>query len=230
MTESSVWYAIPSARPDGGTLKLWHQRGYKLAVQRDSGASTLPLAEDTLQFFRDYKGYAESVNHLCSQILKYHPKTKVIVTGGDDVLPDPNHSPETIQQLFTMHFPDLYGILQPTADHWMVDGSGRSASERVAYSPWMGRTWCLEANQGHGPLWPEYFHHFVDEDLQESAFKQGMFAQDKRITQYHHHWQRKGGSRPPHLRTIDRPENWKAAKALFESRKEAGFPGSERKR
>lgn len=233
-----VWYAIPSARPDGGTLKLWKERGYRVAVQRDpvSGAGEGSVGRvvegQGIEFYREYNGYADAVNFLCKEILLDSPETKIIVTGGDDIEP-PAPAPLLIQETFVGHFgPDLYGVMQPTGDRWMVDEAGRSCSERVAYSPWMGRGWCQRANLGTGPLWHEYTHFYVDEELQEVALRQDAFWQRPDLSQYHHHWIREGepnqGKRPPHLVGKDSQEKWRKAKALFTTRKAAGYPGSER--
>jgi hypothetical protein len=94
----------------------------------------------------------------------------------------------------------------------------------------MGRAWVTEANQGNGPLWTEYFHHFVDEELQAVATQQGAFWQRPDLSQYHHYWGREGevGIRPVHLQDKDRPEKWQAAKRLFNKRKAAGFRWSEK--
>jgi hypothetical protein len=119
--------------------------------------------------------------------------------------------------------------MQPTADSWMLDEEGKSCSERVCYSPWLGRDWILQANGGRGPLWSEYWHFFVDEELQEVAKRQGVLWQRPDLIHYHNHWSRAGEKRPPHLLTKDRPEKWQQAKALFEQRRDAGFPGSARK-
>jgi len=221
-----VWYAIPSARPKGGTLPLWRERGYKIACQVDFGADPVEVADICWQ--EEYEGYAKTVNALAQHILKVYPETMIVVTGGDDIEP-PDADPLEVQREFAEEFEDLYGIMQPTGDYWMVE-NGLSCSERVAYSPWMGRAWIMEANEGHGPLWEGYPHFFVDEELQRVALKQDVFWQRKELTQKHNHWQREpGGKRPAHLLNKDRPELWNEAKLLFESRVRAGFPGSERK-
>jgi len=222
-TEPAVWYAIPSARPDGGTLRKWQEKGYKVAAFRDVRAEPLPwlnMVRHTL-----YEGYAKAVNLLCEDLLgceALYGKIQIIVTGGDDVDP-PDADPYEIQRGFVQHFPDLYGVMQPTGDRWMVDDQGRSASERVAYSPWMGREWVLRANGSRGPLWPEYYHFFVDEHLQCAATMQGVFWQRPNLCQYHHWWGREGGKRPLHLVKTEAGERWREGKALFEAHQAHGF-------
>ena len=222
----SVWYAIPSARPDGGTVGLWMECGYKVAIQVDPGTVT-PKVDYLVT--TPYQGYAHAVNRLCKDITHFDPSADWIVTGGDDISPDPNRIPEDIARECVKHFGGTYGVMQPTGDRWMIDKSGRSCSERVAYSPWMGRAWVLEANEGIGPIWYEYFHFYEDEELQCVAEMQGVFWQRPDLVQYHDHWIRGGKhKRPQHLIRKDSAENWATAKALFESRKAAGFPGSRR--
>ncbi len=164
------------------------------------------------------------------------PDSEWIVTGGDDVEPDPDHLPEQIATQCWNHFyiPDdstisglsgvgTYGVMQPTGDPW-EDSMGR-VIERIAGSPWMGREFCLRANRGKGPLWPEYTHCFVDEELQCVAQKLGIFWQRPDLVQIHNNWQRDARGMPEFLREANSEEHWRKYSTLFKSRKEAGFPG-----
>lgn len=137
----SVWFAIPSARPDGGTIPLWRERGYKIALWLDrfNGIATDPYYDRA--HAGPYPGYAAAVNHLVGWILSHDPQAEWIVTGGDDVSPDPNHTPEEIAKQCSLYFAydhgmtrgnDQYdtllvdnpvaaatfGVMQPTGDRW----------------------------------------------------------------------------------------------------------------
>jgi hypothetical protein len=132
-----------------------------------------------------------------------------------------------------------FGVMQPTGDRFAFSkAQGSAPIDRVAGSPWLGREWCVRANQGKGPLWPEYTHNFVDEELQNVAIKYGVFWQRPDLIHLHHHYQREtddinsravGKPVPVHLK--DREDNpavhWEPFKILFNQRKRAGFPGSE---
>ncbi len=125
----SVWLAIPSKRPVEQvepTLKLWRERGYKIALWRDFGE---PIPESDLVCGEArYPGYAVAVNALIGHILELQPAAQWIVTGGDDVEPDPNHSAEEIAKECSWHFlkedyrdagePGTFGVMQPTGDRW----------------------------------------------------------------------------------------------------------------
>lgn len=253
MLDPAVWYCIPSARPDGGTLRLWKRRGYRVAVQRDPGAAR--LSADCFDFLweHEYDGYAKAVNRLCLEVCRQWPETLVCVTGGDDVEPDPMHDPNEISmeicwRAYAVEIrakenvappkpsdpPSTYLVMQPTGDPW-TDSLGRLI-ERVAGSPWMGRDWILKANGGQGPLWPEYWHFYVDEELQCVAQQQGVFWQRPDICQLHRQWSRefqstgRQGPRPVRPEYLTRAQlDWDNAKAIFSRRKAAGFPGSEPK-
>ncbi|MCP4899780.1 MAG: hypothetical protein GY906_22670 [bacterium] len=218
---SDVWYAIPSARAFGGTVREWQKAGYRTAVLRD----VFEAIHCDFLVCQPYPGYAKAVNILVDGILATYPDTEWIVTGGDDISPDPSQSPESIAAECSEHFPDLYGVMQPIGDKWMLDAEGKSCSERVAYSPWMGRAWCLEAHQGRGPLHPDYYHNFVDECLQCAAIQQGVFWQRPDLNQYHDHWLRKGDGSPlpDHLVEKNTPARWEEGKALFEKHRAEGF-------
>lgn len=244
----SVWYCIPSKRPPEEAepvLKLWRERGYKLALMTDTVADGRAKHPDIFQSF-PYEGYAHAVNQLVQTILEdVDPEAEWLVTGGDDIEPDPNKSAEEIARECNQHFEYIngmptgmvgWGVMQPTGDRWLVNGPGtQPGCELVAGSPWMGREFCRRINQGHGPLWPEYFHMGEDEELQEVAIKYGVFWQRPDITHFHRHWGRpRPGERigmmdrmPEFLKRANSREEWDKYKALFAERKAAGFPGSE---
>jgi hypothetical protein len=230
----SVWYVIPSARPPEEAercLAKWRAQGYKIALWRDEGARV--IGADWVMHGWQYPGYARAVNVLAKQVLEAHPDCDWIVTGGDDVDPDPNHTADEIARQCSDWRADTFGVMQPTGDRF----AGGSI-DRIAGSPWMGREWCQRINQGHGPLWPEYTHNFVDEELQNVAIKYGVFWQRPDLIHLHHHFQRESDALdskavaraiPAHLKNKeDNPAvHWTPFKALFNERKRAGFPGSE---
>jgi hypothetical protein len=222
----NVWYAIPSIRRAQDAmqvLNVWRGKGYKVAIQRDEGAEA-PPAEMIVR--RPYTGYAEAVNHLVGLILKQDPMAQWIVTGGDDLLPDPDATPATVARECREHFEGTLGVMQPTGDRHLEDKTGRCAAERVCISPWLGREWCERANRGNGPLWPEYFHCFVDEELHEVASREKRLWHRRDLTQYHEWYARKRGTPPPpHVAAVK--AHWVEAETLFRRRKASGFPGSE---
>lgn len=204
MPDPAVWLCIPSARADGGTIRLWKERGYRVAVQRDPGAPQ--LSEDCFDVVLEHEwdGYPKAVNRLCKYVLQEWTGTLVCVTGGDDIEPDPTYSPREIQQMFLGHLtcdfingmesinpPEIfntYGVMQPTGDPWS-DSQGRII-ERIAGSPWMGRDWILKSYGGNGPIFEGFYHFYEDEALQEAAKMQGVFWQRPDIVQKHNHWTR----------------------------------------
>ncbi len=134
-----------------------------------------------------------------------------------------------------------FGVIQPTGDRWGENPSApnpamRSAYiDRVAGSAWFGREYCRRINQGYGPMWPEYQHMFVDEEARGVAVKQGVYWERRDLTQLHQHWGRpKPGeamghqhNMPAFLKKANSEEHWKKYRNLFETRRNAGFPGSE---
>lgn len=250
---SSVWLTIPSARPDAGTVPLWRERGYKIALWRDlelgAEARVDNNGADGIIVSAPYPGYAKAVNLLVKLAL-CDPKASWCVLGGDDTEPDPSHSPEEIARQCEEHFaaafycadpihPALeglsleriatFGVMQPTGDRW-ADGS----IDRICGSPWLGREFCQRVNQGRGPLWPDYSHMFEDAELQDVASKLGVLWQRRDLTHLHHHFVRTadggvnwGAPPPDFLREANSPEHWKKFQALYQSRRSAGFPGHE---
>jgi hypothetical protein len=224
MPVPDVWYAIPTMRLPGqwSSLPKWQAAGYKIALFQDVGSAELPC---DFAIHGEYRGYPDAVNALCRYILVQYPETNIIITGGDDIDPDPAKHPWEIQEQFLTHFSGTFGVMQPTGDRWMVNPDGLCACERVLESPWMGREWVQRINGGQGPIWPEYFHFFEDEEHREVAMNLGKLWFRPDLTQYHHHWSREHRPRPEYLKPARL--NWDAAKKLFDTRKNAGFPGHE---
>lgn len=102
---------------------------------------------------------------------------------------------------------------------------GSAYIDRVAGSPWLGREWCERINGGQGPLWPEYTHMFVDEEVQAVAEKLGVFWQRPDLIHPHEHWGKTAQRPPEFLREVNSPAHWKRYGDLFARRKAQGFPG-----
>jgi hypothetical protein len=198
----------------------WSERGYGVALWRD---------EENKE---PYPGYAQAVNTLALTILERFPECDWIVTGGDDTLPDTSHTADEIAdectKVFTAKvYPDhigdyksTFGVMQPTGDRF-----AGGCIDRIAGSPWMGREWCLRANGGRGPLWPEFTHMFADEALKRSAEKMGVYWARPDLIHFHAHFQRADksiGSRaiakpiPPHLVKWNTRQHWDEMKAIFQ--------------
>lgn len=260
---SSVWVCIPSARPPAEVkvwAKAWIERGYKIALWRDEPPSTFPV--DLVLHSSEYPGYAKVVNHLVAQVRALDSTASTaewFVIGGDDVFPDPNHTAEEIARECREHFLEArseelgmvtaqrreefatFGVMQPTGDRWGENPNHpredmRSAYiDRVAGSAWLGREFCKRVNQGNGPLWPEYKHMFVDEELRHVAVKLGIYWERRDLTHLHQHAGRRRDYDvtmiPEHLKKwttgAEGQKHWNESEAIFFKRRAAGFPGSE---
>ena len=236
----SVWYCIPSARPAAeanSALDLWRRQGYRIALWRDPGAE--PIACDLL-IQQSYNGYAVAVNTLIAAALELDPACDWTVTGGDDVSPDPNLQADEIARQCSEHFglihssAPTFGVMQPTGDRWGEDpnlpncNATRTAyADRVCCSPWIGREFCARVNGGNGPLWPEYTHMFVDEELQHVATNLGVLWQRRDLIHLHRHWARERRQIPQFLTAANSATHWRDSQALFDRRRANGFPGSQ---
>jgi hypothetical protein len=237
--------------------------GYRIALWRDEARKdpvSLSRLVDMLAFGEGYvggkyPGYAIATNILIKDVMS-DEAAKFFVIGGDDVFPDTTKRADEIAAECEDYFLNLhgervsklphpvvlndplgrwptFGVMQPTGDRW-GDKNGPYI-ERVAGSAWIGREFALRAYGGNGPLWPEYFHMYPDEELQLVAQKLGVFWQRPDLTQIHQHWGRpKEGetmghshNMPEFLKRANSDKEWDAAKKLFEARKAAGFPGHE---
>ncbi len=146
---------------------------------------------------------------------------------------------EKTMRLSGANWLDTFGVMQPTGDRFGDDATSRrmfgedrgAYADRVCGSAWIGREFARRMYQGNGPLWPEYRHMFVDEELQQVAIKYGVLWQRRDLTQRHEHWSRAEGVTPQDcpafLKEATSQEHWKKYKTIFENRKVQGFPGSE---
>jgi hypothetical protein len=242
----SVWYCIPSIRPNGGTIPLWRERGYNVAVLRQGDPIECEVQIPT----GEYKGWAPSVNILAKWVIEHDPTAEWIVSGGDDYEPDMSKDADQIAAECYCHFytqgifrEGYFGVMQPTGDRWgdtpasrAQYGENRGAYiDRIAGSPWMGREWCKRAYQGNGPMFAGYKHMYADEELKEVAEQLGVYWPRRDITQLHKHWGRMPSDDqfanmadcPDFLRPVNTPQHWYESQKLFTERKMAGWPGGE---
>lgn len=221
----SVWYCIPSKRPVAeveAAAALWRERGYRLALWRDTGDE--PVTCDML-LTGPYPGYARAVNALCAEVIARNPDAQWLVTGGDDIHPDLGRFADEIGIECTAHFGGTFGVMQPTGDRWGENQMGSAYIDRICGSPFMGREWCQRMYGGRGPLFEGYAHMFVDEELQCVAERLGVLWQRRDLTHLHHHWMRESRQMPAFLAESNSPRHWQDSQALFARRKAAGFPG-----
>jgi hypothetical protein len=247
----SVWFCIPSIRPGGGTIPIWREMGYRVAVLRQGEPIDCEVQIPT----GEYLGWAPSVNILAKWVVEHDRHAEWIVTGGDDYEPDRTISPDHIGQDCVDHFwrvnghkadatpyDTTFGVMQPTGDRWgdtqlarRQYGENRGAYiDRIAGSPWFGREWVKCAYGGNGPMWGEYRHMYADEELLEVATKLGVYWPRRDLIQLHKHWGRKPGDEfatmadcPDFLMQVNTEQHWNESYQLFNERKAAGWPGHE---
>jgi hypothetical protein len=239
---SNTWLCLPSARPAAEVaqwLTRWTSRGYKVALWRDDG---LPIEGASVTMGGEYPGYAVAANALIKHVLERDPECDWVVSCGDDTWPDPNHTADEIAGQCSQHFAEIewglnvklfafgkrinlatFGVVQPTGDDW-ADPLGKII-DRIAGSPWIGRSFAERINGGIGPYWPEYRHNWLDEEIMLVAQRLGVFWQRPDLIHFHDHCMRyPGGKWAPHLQWVS--EDYRRMKPIFEARKRMGFPGS----
>lgn len=217
---SNVWLAIPSAREPAqiaDVLAEWRARGYRIALWRDTWPGDLRA---DLILSGAYPGYHSAVNRLCASILSRERQTQWIVTGGDDMFPDPHKTAEEIADECTAHFGGTFGIMQPTGDGW-------SHPERICGSPFMGREWCCRMYGGRGPFFEGYPHMWGDEEMHDIALARGVLWNRPDLAHFHRHFQRvpTAAEKPAWMQRND--ACYAQYEPLFRQRKAAGYPGSE---
>lgn len=218
MAGPEVWFAIPSANPvmAARTLPEWRRRGYRVAVLQDRYRFDVD-ADIVDRPWDKFVGWSKSVNRLALEVV---PRSAdIVVTGGDDMLPEPHMTAQQIADLVLARFPDGFGVMQPTGD--TMDGT-----DRICGSPWMTRRFFETVNGGLGPFWHGYFSFYADEEMLCVTRALDCIWQNPRITQYHDHWTRRGlPARPRYLSESYR--RWNEDQQMFFTRRMCGFPGAE---
>ena len=229
----ALWRNGPHATPDGVDIKD---------------------LVDWSMYTPDYRGWAFSCNFVMKMMFGANEDCDWCICGGDDTDPDCTKWADEIarecSEYFRRHGPEpkaildrladlryqTFGVMQPTGDRWGENEPWARAQfpdapayiDRICGSPWIGREFARRMNQGKGPFWPEYLHMFGDEELQCVAQRMGVLWQRRDLTHHHEHPRRDGVARTPDFAAeIYSSGHWQASKLLFDSRKAAGFPGSE---
>ncbi len=216
-SNTEVWLAIPSANPElcRKTLPVWREMGYRIAVLQNYEQGSIPA--DITVWRDEYPGWAESINILTREVV---PKSaSIVVSGGDDMLPDARVPAHTIARQFHERFPDGFGVMQPQGDTYME-------AEHYCGSPWFGRGWIDRMYGGKGPMFGGYRHNWADLELFWLAKGLGVLWQRPDLAQHHEHFWRTGEGKPEYwsknVETRDR-----ADVQLYLARSWLNFPGHE---
>lgn len=187
MGSPEVWFAIPSANPEKcrATLPVWRKMGYKIAVLQNFERGDIPA--DLTLWSDEYPGWPASVNLLCRRVVP--PDCPIVVTGGDDMLPDPNHTAQELARQFLDRFPDTFGVMQPHGDEFML-------ARLYCGSPFMGRAWFTSMYQGEGGMFPGYRHNWADNELYWLAKGMGALWERPDLIHHHEHFTRSGSQKP----------------------------------
>ncbi|MDX2118307.1 MAG: hypothetical protein SFY96_09015 [Planctomycetota bacterium] len=220
MPAPRAYFAIPSACPERCriTLRAWREQGYGTAVLADakSSAAESDFGADVVVRVDRYEGWPASVNFLCRQVVPR--ECPVVVTGGDDILPDPRHSCEQLVNEFLQRFPDTFGIMQARGDTFM-------AAHQYCGSPFIGRAWFERMYAGAGGLFSGYRHNYADNELQWLARGMGVLWDRPDLTQAHEHFSRAGSAAPSHWGGVVASDLQDCL--LYYARAQSGFPGHE---
>lgn len=189
--------------------------GYRIAVLQDRERFEAPA--DVIVTADRYPGWGATVNRLFREVVT--EACPVIVSGGDDMLPDPDHSAGELAEQFIERFAGTFGVMQPTGDEFEQTGT-------ICGSPWLGRAWMERMYRGHGGMPECYVHNWADEELYWVAKCSGRLWQRPDLTQRHEHFRRRGESAPDYW--IDSAARHDERDCLtFIARRAAGFPGAE---
>jgi hypothetical protein len=156
-------------------------------------------------------------NILAKRIIEDDPECLIVVTGGDDVWPDPRYRAGDLLLGFLIGFGGTLGVMQPT-------GANPPGHAGLAWSPWLGREWCERAFEGRGPTDDRFWHYYNDLYLADVARRHGVFWERPDLNHTHRNWKELRQQRPQHLaKSRDR---WAADKALYQRLLAEGYPGS----
>lgn len=214
MPSREVWFAIPSANPQNcrKTLPLWRERGYRIAVLQNFELGDIPA--DIVRWSDTYPGWPESVNMLCREVVP--SSCDLIVSGGDDMLPDPNQTAQELADQFFARFSDGFGVMQPHGDEFMC-------AKRYCGSPFIGRAWFANMYGGRGPMYGGYHHNFADNELYWVAKGLGALWERPDLSHFHDHFTRTGEAEPAYWASV-REKDLRDC-LLYYARVHEHFPG-----
>lgn len=217
MAKPDVWFAIPSANPANcrKVLPVWRERGYKVAVLQNWERGEIPA--DIAVWSDTYPGWAGSINVLCRDVV---PKdAAIVVSGGDDMLPEPGKTAGELAEEFCERFPDGFGVMQPHGDEFM-------AARRYCGSPWLGRRWIQTMYGGTGPMHGGYRHNWADHELFWVAKGLGALWERPDLSHHHEHFTRAGAEKPAYWRAAVEARDLEDCR-LYIDRSWSRFPGHE---
>lgn len=219
MARPEVWFAIPSASPERcrKTLPKWKERGYKIAVLQNVERGEIPA--DISVWSDHYPGWSASINKLCKEIVP--SDAAIVVSGGCDMLPDPNFTAQELADQFFTKFPDGFGVMQPHGDEF-------ANARHYCGSPFLGRRWIDTMYQGNGPMCGMYRHNWGDVELYWVAKCMGALWERPDLTHFHEHFRRDNeqGAKPRWwVENVEK--NDRRDVELFISRSWTRFPGHE---
>jgi hypothetical protein len=217
MSLNDVWFAIPSANPAkcAKVLPVWRKMGYKIAILQNHTRGDVDA--DRVIWRDSYPGWPESINILCREVVPRD--APLVVSGGDDMLPDPNHTAQELLSQFRERFPDGYGVMQPHGDEFL-------SAKYYCGSPFLGRGWIDRAYRGRGPMPGQYRHNWADNELFWVARCQGALWERSDLTHYHDHFSRHGGAKEDYW-TANVQRNDREDCRIFIARSWLGFPDSD---
>lgn len=216
--EPEVWLAIPSASPALCRLHLpaWRDMGYRIAVlQNHERADDIPA--DLVRWIDHYPGWAASINLLCAEVVP--ASAAVIVSGGDDMLPDPDKRAEDIASEMLDHFGGSFGVMQPQGDTYL-------GARHYCGSPWIGREFARRMYGGAGPMQGSYHHNWADNELFWVAKCMGLLWARDDLSQRHEHFSRVESDAPDYWNAEVHSHD-RADVQLFLDRATQSFPGHE---
>jgi len=217
MSREDIWFAIPSANPAlcRKTLPKWREMGYRVAVLQNWRRGEIPA--DRVVWADEYPGWAESINILCREVV---PKdAPIVVSGGDDMLPDPNHTAQELAEHFYECFTDGFGVMQPHGDEYRF-------ATHYCGSPWLGRRFIDTMYRGTGPMFGQYRHNWADVELYWVARCLGALWERPDLTQFHAHFTRQGEEKPDYwTKNVEKTD--RIGVKMYIARSWRHFPGHE---
>lgn len=214
MHKPEVWFAIPSANPDNcrRNLPVWREMGYKIAILQNRTRADIPA--DIVQWSDSYPGWCASINTLFREIVP--SSASLIVSGGDDMLPDPKHSAEELARQFFDRFPDTFGVMQPHGDEYMN-------ARQYCGSPFIGRAFAAEMYNGRGALSEAYYHCFGDVELYWVARGVNALWERPDLSHFHAHFSRDNRPQPAFHKIVENRMGHDAL--IYLQRAALRFPG-----
>ena len=236
-----IFAAWPTASvfKSNNNVARWQNAGYKVAVATDLPRTAIKAIDASVPplIIKKYEGYYRCMNALTKALVMTY-RADIVVCAGDGIHP-PAYKAHDLAAAFAAKFNNGFGVMQPVQGSWhserMQAGTQPWSQHRMhqtrptherCESPWLGRTFIMEANSGMGPYCEKYDQYFGDHELHDVAREMGCLWKQPNLCQPNQHWSKTGGPDIADYQVKNFERSYEKDWATYRARRDSQFPAA----